>query len=369
MTAARGERAIPFDVENDETGRGIGGGDMGEREKAPDCIKGIGILLMVAGHAGISDMARQWIYGFHMPLFFLLAGFLFRMDKWKQRGFASLMKNRAKSYLIPYAVLFAVNLIVYSAYEIVYLGKGLDCIGNYIFAGLYSHDANMPNCAPLWFLTCLYVAYLYFWILVRQKNRIRRFLLAGVYLVALHYVNEIENFYGITQLPWHIDTALIASVFMLIGYELRPLREIFLQSKWRVTICVCGVILGTIVTFVNDRIIMVVNQYGNMVLFVAGAAFMSIVVYDISVRICAARNKLSGVFMGIFSFWGRNTLFFLGFNYMINLVVYLALLICRCGNSMVYTVLDILCVMTGCSLMAILWKRVCGIHKKYVSEK
>lgn len=38
-----------------------------------DFIKGVGICLMVIGHAdGIPSTLKLWIYGFHMPLFFTL---------------------------------------------------------------------------------------------------------------------------------------------------------------------------------------------------------------------------------------------------------------------------------------------------------
>lgn len=42
-----------------------------------DIAKGIGIFLMVMGHTGIPKIGIQWIYSFHMPLFFLLVVFCF----------------------------------------------------------------------------------------------------------------------------------------------------------------------------------------------------------------------------------------------------------------------------------------------------
>ena len=34
-------------------------------------------FLMVMGHTGIPRIGNQWIYSFHMPLFFFISGFLF----------------------------------------------------------------------------------------------------------------------------------------------------------------------------------------------------------------------------------------------------------------------------------------------------
>ena len=41
-----------------------------------DHLKALGIFLVVAGHTALPPAQHRWIYGFHMPLFFLLSGFL-----------------------------------------------------------------------------------------------------------------------------------------------------------------------------------------------------------------------------------------------------------------------------------------------------
>lgn len=48
----------------------------GGRSKTLDYLKGIGILLMVLGHSGAP--AKTWIYLFHMALFFVASGYLWR---------------------------------------------------------------------------------------------------------------------------------------------------------------------------------------------------------------------------------------------------------------------------------------------------
>ena len=51
------------------------------RNPAIDVVKGMLILLVIAGHlvpGSLTDsLARHLIYGFHMPLFIGLAGYLF----------------------------------------------------------------------------------------------------------------------------------------------------------------------------------------------------------------------------------------------------------------------------------------------------
>lgn len=41
-----------------------------------DCIKGIGIYFVILGHIYKCNNIGIWIYSFHMPLFFILSGYL-----------------------------------------------------------------------------------------------------------------------------------------------------------------------------------------------------------------------------------------------------------------------------------------------------
>ena len=70
-----------------------------------DAIRGTAALLVVLGHIIYvfwdkpdSRMLVTIIYSFHMPLFIIISGFLFRADK----PFGTSVKRRAKALLIPY---------------------------------------------------------------------------------------------------------------------------------------------------------------------------------------------------------------------------------------------------------------------------
>ncbi len=54
------------------------GGNGVERKRLMwlDAARGIGILLVLLGHT--SPSFGKFIYGFHMPLFFIISGFLYK---------------------------------------------------------------------------------------------------------------------------------------------------------------------------------------------------------------------------------------------------------------------------------------------------
>lgn len=76
-----------------------------------DILKGIGIILVVLGHVTQNKPLFQFIYAFHMPLFFFVAG-LFLRNKF---GF---IKSHARSLMIPY---FSFGFISYAYWTLIEL--------------------------------------------------------------------------------------------------------------------------------------------------------------------------------------------------------------------------------------------------------
>ena len=148
-----------------------------QREEWIDYLRGIGIVLMVTGHAWIWHLFNnKWIYGFHMPLFFILSGFLFNRQKWSERGFGKFAAARFRNFIIPYflwcAICFVINLpLLYINYRhsniLLAVIKNLGWIATSIsFDGVFLQE----NCTPLWFLTCLFLSQLAFYLLVNCNS-------------------------------------------------------------------------------------------------------------------------------------------------------------------------------------------------------
>lgn len=128
-----------------------------------DLAKGLAILLMVLGHCLAADCAlHDFIYSFHMPLFFLAAGFTMRAKPRQQ-----VIKSSARRLLVPYfivcGILFAfafvspntlnANLDTQRSWpvvlvEILYASGDSGAIWGHMFQAI----------GALWFLPCLFVA-------------------------------------------------------------------------------------------------------------------------------------------------------------------------------------------------------------------
>ena len=90
-----------------------------------DYTKSICIYLVVLGHTLIPQPMTDFIYTFHMPLFFFLSGCLFSFEK--NPTFEGFITKRFKRLMIPY---LWINLITYLFWLSVGRKFGIDTSDN-----------------------------------------------------------------------------------------------------------------------------------------------------------------------------------------------------------------------------------------------
>lgn len=133
------------------------------RNPAFDVMKGIAVLLMVWEHAAqhLLPMEHAFIYSFHMPLFFLLAGY-FAKDVTSFDGFWGITKKNAKRLLLPYVVTFLL-LIVWGATQTI-LKHDPACVTRYVITlfwvsgDAWNAESGLITAGPTWFLIALFWA-------------------------------------------------------------------------------------------------------------------------------------------------------------------------------------------------------------------
>lgn len=119
-----------------------------------DAAKGVGILLVVAGHVWTRGPVREAIYAFHMPLFFLLSGYMVQA-----RPMAGLAVRQARSLLVPFATFCA--LLIVADFTIEWL-RGVrpifPSVGAAVSAILLKTETLRGPFTILWFIPCLFFA-------------------------------------------------------------------------------------------------------------------------------------------------------------------------------------------------------------------
>ena len=90
----------------------------GQRDLTFDLIKGIGILAVIAGH--FAPTTSRFVYSFHMPLFFIVAGIFFA-----PKDPLVLMKKDFKRLIIPFLIVVAILFAIGVPYAVVLKGDSI----------------------------------------------------------------------------------------------------------------------------------------------------------------------------------------------------------------------------------------------------
>lgn len=174
-----------------------------------DIAKCIGIILVLIGHISQNKNIHTFIYSFHMPLFFIISGYLYH-DK------DNYIKNKASKILIPYLFFSVVSFVYWYFIERNIRGQNINPINplvNIIIAR--GGDENYIYNVALWFLPCLFTTEVIFHILIKKIKNIK---ILFVFILALSVVGYIYSLFDFIRLPFCIDIAFVAIGFYFIGY-------------------------------------------------------------------------------------------------------------------------------------------------------
>jgi acyltransferase len=229
-----------------------------------DAAKGIGISLVVLGHMNIPEPVRQYIYCFHVPLFFFLSGLLHR-----RRSLRELAARRVRTLLIPYVLFSIVGLTLYSVMGVYPAGDHARELTGIVY-GTASSAHGVPI-QPQWFLLCLFSTEVVFGAILLMGGGRRLAIFATVATIAA--VGFVNGRTLQLVLPWGVSISLVAVLFYYLGYCFRAVAPVCLAMKTRTKIG-AAIMLGVVVfavSRVNGRVDMVYNQYGSIPVFLLGA--------------------------------------------------------------------------------------------------
>ncbi len=181
---------------------------LNERITEPDFCKGIGIVLVVIGHAiGYVSSAGaiksdikieallavdRWIYCFHMPLFFFISGYLQKLSEKRKTYTFFEIKKKLFGIIIPY-VLFSG---VFWGFKKVFSGSVKNPVGinDLLQIGIYP-------LSDLWFLYALMVFFILRVILTKLKANDKIIFVAAIVISILSVSCSWTGGVNLTAIP------------------------------------------------------------------------------------------------------------------------------------------------------------------------
>ena len=245
-----------------------------------DTAKGLGVILVFWGHllyggSAIGGVINRAIYSFHMPMFFILSGYVLKDDNC---SILSFIKAKFKRILLPALIFY---ILTYPIFVLEFV-LGLD-VDLSIKSILYQTFYVTGRCAyndPIWFFICLFQV-LCLWKLFRLKNAGLSTLLAvtlGCFICSflMSFLNiKWFSLFGVNKAVLGLGFLCVGNILERLGYGYNNRMSLMLGLISLPLWLLFGVVL-------NGKVSMYGADYGNFVCFILSGIFGSFSIFCLS---------------------------------------------------------------------------------------
>jgi fucose 4-O-acetylase-like acetyltransferase len=192
-----------------------------------DFAKVLGVWLVYLGHSNISSFATQYIYAFHMPLFFFISGYLE-----KDKNIGKTLIHGIKTLIIPYVLLYMLKYLPWLLARIA-LHREMFERKSMIIELFFNPMAGIINAFGLnkadwtivfgaaWFLiTLFYIKILHAVIKKITKGKMIIYLVCNIPIIVLMIILKNKGMGTILR----ITNVLMAFPFFSLGYYIKEMK-------------------------------------------------------------------------------------------------------------------------------------------------
>lgn len=206
-----------------------------------DAAKGLLMIFVVIGHYPVK-LDQPWItfiYWFHMPAFFILSGLFFKPVPQNER-ILPYVKKRFMQLMIPYFFFLIVITALRYILAIASHNFTLNYLRQDVFDLLLGGRFAGGSYGVIWFITTLFAAYILFLLITRYFKPIVQIIIVAIFYAIAQWEGQyVENLPGTIKeasltiiIPWNLDVALLAVVYLGIGYYLRRFIKEIHWALW-----------------------------------------------------------------------------------------------------------------------------------------
>ncbi|MBC2021423.1 acyltransferase family protein [Listeria booriae] len=229
-----------------------------------DTAKGIGIFLVVWGHFYASDTLKIAIYGFHMPLFLFLSGYLYKQ---KDIRFLAFLRKKSKRLLVPFFLFQTVTFLVVNGLSFLASHKLYES-PTALWKHFFYLDGDVGFNTPLWFLVVLFFVEILFYLFMQmRKGQLIVIILFCALAIMFSEQEGMRIFLGFQIVP-------LSWLFYYFGFKCKA-WGLLVHKRWHnwYVLLVMSLIYVLIVFYLNNAQIVGFrsNNIGNLFIFMVGA--------------------------------------------------------------------------------------------------
>lgn len=177
-----------------------------------------GILLVVLGHSGFEEEIikqtyaglHRWIYSFHMPLFFLISGYLFAYttSDFSKLDVGRLLKKKVRRLLFPYFVFGSILFVIKMLFsQFSYVDRDFSIVSYCTM--FFVPQASYSTMGYLWFLPALFLIFLVVGLLCLLRINLRKNSQVAVVVIISFTLNILFP---------HIQYLLLSEIFWYLPF-------------------------------------------------------------------------------------------------------------------------------------------------------
>ena len=173
------------------------------------------MLAVIWGHTKLTGLSNEFVYAFHIPLFFFMSGMVFSSSRYAD--FKEFVRRKVKTLLVPYVIYSVMTWVLWAGYSYVTHAS----VHSYWMPLLQTFLAQgsggfLEHNVPLWFVTCLFMVEMEYWFVSKLSDGWNIIVSIGCALLGYILVYHCD-FWNFKLLPWSIEVSMMALIFYSAG--------------------------------------------------------------------------------------------------------------------------------------------------------
>lgn len=269
----------------------INNNDTGTKKRLEylDMARGVSVMLVALGHIykNRSNLVRIWLYSFHIPIFFIISGYLAKHSDYDKYSIKELIKKKFRTLIIPYVSFSVISAIFYIFFSYI---KGEDVL--WTTKDMFYRIVTFRGLCATWFLFCLFGCEILFFIL---KKTIKNKYVFNIVLIALFVFSLLGLFPedNIMCIPLRIFTALGFYALGYYGYNIK------IKIKRENIFIFCLLAVNIIMTIYNGHVELYLLIYNNPFIYVINSVVGSMFIILLCKKLKVNR---------IINYFGKNSI-------------------------------------------------------------
>lgn len=286
-----------------------------QRDYTISIVKSIGIIFMVIGHSGCPTCLHDYIYMFHMPLFFFCSGYFFKPVDQSNQIKHFIIKRLKKLYFpyVKWSILFLIlhntfyNINIYNnIYGYNGMVSSLYSINDYLnrFINiLFAMRGSEQLLGGFWFIRVLFISSILLCIIYFLKGKYNfKYSIYPLLLISLITTKYFNISFPIIG---NIPLIIYGLFFLLLGYTYKRIENKKIYNIGYFVLFTIIVVIGSQTNFSN----MLSYNYTDIISYLAFATIGIISIFCISSVL--KKTKIAKLLIYI----GNNTMIILSLHF------------------------------------------------------